>query len=181
MQNPNSENPNNQAPPEQKIGRGMLYIGWLIALGLLVMFFSQWQNKRENPNSMPSSTSAQGLNEVVLERNYQHHYVANGKINGQEVTFLLDTGATHVSVPKHLAQKLGLKEGAPAFANTANGVVETRNTRIDELRLGSIRLQDVKASINPGMRSDEILLGMSALKDVEFTQRNGTLTLRQYY
>lgn len=167
--------------PEQRLGRGMLYIGWIIALGLVTMGIHQWLEKRNNPNAMPESSRAKGVNEVVLERNHQHHYVANGQINGQTVAFLLDTGATHVSVPRHLANKLGLKPGAPALANTANGVVETRNTVISNLTLGSIELQDVRASINPGMRQDEILLGMSALKNVEFTHRNGTLTIRQYY
>ena len=66
------------------------------------------------------------------------------------------------------------------MTTTANGLVETRATRIDELRLGTITLRDVRASINPGMRDDEILLGMSALKNIEFTHRNGVLTLKQY-
>ena len=167
--------------PNRALGKGMFYAGWIIALLLLTLYFTYWQNARENPNAMPNATSAAGVNEVQLQRNYQHHYVANGTINGQPVTFLVDTGATQVSVPKHLAEKLKLKAGAPAYAITANGRVETRLTLIDHLQLGSIQLKQVRASINPGMRQDEILLGMSALKNVEFTHRNGTLTIKQYY
>lgn len=159
----------------------MLVIGWLLALGLLTLYFNHWQTKRVNPNAMPHSVTAAGAREVVLQRNHQHHYVATGMINGHRVTFLVDTGATHVSVPKKLANRLQLQEGAPQLYNTANGVVETRATVIDELVLGAITLRDVRASINPGMHQDEILLGMSALKNVEFTHRDGQLTLKQYY
>jgi len=166
---------------EQRLGRGMLTVGWIIALALLFMAFSKWQAKRENPNAMPQGSSADGVHELVLKRNYQHHYMVNGQINGQTVTFLVDTGATHVSVPAHLAKKLGLKPGARGMAITANGTVETRATNITRLKLGPILLADVPASINPGMQDDAVLLGMSALKNVEFTHRNGTLTLKQYY
>lgn len=167
--------------PHKPIGNGMLAIGWLLALALLTFYFNNWQEKRANPNAMPLSQSAEGVREVVLQRNHQHHYIATGSINGQRVTFLVDTGATHVSIPKKLATRLRLQEGAPQLYNTANGVIESRSTTIDELILGSITLRDVHASINPGMRQDEVLLGMSALKDVEFSQRDGQLTLKQYY
>ena len=159
----------------------MLTLSWLIALALLTLYFSKWQKNRENPNSMPASSSANGVHELVLQENYQHHYVMTGLINGTAVTLMVDTGATNVSVPKHLAQQLGLQPGAPSFAITANGRVETRETTIERLTLGSIQLNHVRASINPGMEEDSVLLGMSALKNVEFIQRDGTLTLRQYY
>lgn len=169
-----------QQNPETRLGKGMILAGWILALTLLTYAFSQWLEKRQNPNSRPHSMSEAGINQVVLERNFQHHYVASGTINGVPVTFLVDTGATTVSVPAHLAEKLRLVPGAPQMASTANGVVETRATRIDELRLGSIILRDVRASLNPGMRDQEILLGMSALKNIEFTHRDGVLTLKQY-
>ena len=45
---------------------------------------------------------------------------------------------------------------------------------------GDISLQNVRATINPGYKSNQILLGMSFLKHLEFSQRGDTLTLRQY-
>ncbi len=167
--------------PEKTLGKGMLTVGWIIILILLSLYFTKWQEKRINPNQMPETSKAKGVNELVLRRNYQHHYVVSGTINGHNVTFLVDTGATHVSVPRHMADELGLRVGAPGIAMTANGKVETRDTEIDRLEMGSIALRNVRASLNPGMKGDEILLGMSALKNVEFTHRDGTLTLRQYY
>lgn len=169
-----------QQHPETRIGKGMITAGWILALALLTFYFSQWLDERQNPNSRPVAMSEGGVNQVVLERNFQHHYVVSGTVNGVPVTFLVDTGATTVAVPAQLAEKLQLQPGAPQMTNTANGVVETRATSIKELRLGTILLHDVRASINPGMRGDEILLGMSALKNIEFTHRDGVLTLKQY-
>lgn len=171
----------NDNPGEKKLGQGMLYISWIIAFALLTLFTSSWLDSRDNPNRMPEASSADGVNEVILERNYQHHYVTNGQINDSEVTLLIDTGATHVSIPQHVARELGLQEGIRGYAQTANGTVEVSATVINKLDIGSITLYDVRASINPGMEQDEILLGMSALKNIEFTHRNGVLTLKQYY
>lgn len=167
--------------PGKRLGKGMLYAFWLAILAAGTLFFNQWIEQRNNPNQQPNATSNNGVNEVVLHRNRQHHYVATGFINGAEVTLLLDTGATQVSVPAHIARKLRLTPGAPSQVITANGRVEVRSTVLQQLQLGSITWTDVPAHINPGMRDDQILLGMSALKNVEFTHRDGTLTLRQYY
>jgi len=64
--------------------------------------------------------------------------------------------------------------------NTAAGVVPVFSTTINRLTLGQIELSGVSASITPSMRGETILLGMSALKQIEFTQRGNTLTLRQF-
>ena len=165
---------------EKILGKGMLYIGWICVLGLLTFVFGRWESFQDNPNQSLSDLSKNGVREVTLAANRQHHYLANGEINGEAVTFLLDTGATDVVIPQNLAKKLGLRAGARGYATTANGDVEIRYTEIAKLSLGSIELRSVQASINPGMTGKEILLGMSALKQVELIQKNNQLTLRQY-
>ena len=62
------------------------------------------------------------------------------------------------------------------------GVVQVEGDRVvvlDEVSLGGITLNRVRASINPNMPQGEVLLGMSFLKHVEFSQRGDTLTIRQ--
>ena len=105
--------------------------------------------------------------------------MANGEINGIPVTFLLDTGATDVAIPAEIAMEADLVGGLAHQASTANGVVTVYSTRINELTLGNIVLYNIEASITPSMFGDIILLGMSALQQIEFTQRGSTLTLRQ--
>ena len=63
--------------------------------------------------------------------------------------------------------------------STANGTVTGWRTRLTSLQLGDIQLYDVAAIIVPNMGDEQVLLGMSALKQLEFTQRDGTLVLRQ--
>ncbi len=153
---------------------------WLVGIAMLTMFFAEREESRINPNRSPeSSVSSSGTREVTLIRNRQGHYVTSGKINDREAVFLLDTGATDVVVSDRLAKKYGLTRGRPGTAMTANGPTTVYSTRIARLQIGDIILYDVAASINPQM-DDFILLGMSALKHIEFTQRDNTLTLKYY-
>ncbi|WP_188149856.1 retropepsin-like aspartic protease family protein [Teredinibacter waterburyi] len=172
-----SNQPSTQQPGK-KLGKGMLYAFWLMALIGLTLFFQNRDKQRYNPNQ-DHLNSLGGVPEVILESNAYHHYVATGLINGHPVTFLLDTGATQVAIPAHLQNLLQLKPRGFFKVGTANGTVEVRGTTIDLLELGPIRLSNVRAALNPGMTGDEILLGMSALKQLEFTQKGNRLIVRQ--
>jgi aspartyl protease family protein len=158
-------------------GLTTITLGWIIALTLLWWVFDDYLERREFPNR--NLVVAEGASmEMVLRRNHVGHYLAPGTINGEPVVFLLDTGATQVSVPSHLADRLDLHAGARGRALTANGPVEIRQTRIRELGLGPFVLGNVSGHINPGMTSDQVLLGMSALRHLEFAQRGENLILR---
>ena len=167
---------------QQRAGRAMLYIAWLLVLGLLTIAFGFWEKYQYNPNSNPTSvrSNADNVIEVQLASNRYNHYVVNGTINGQNVTFLLDTGATNVAIPAHLARQLNLQRGHRYQVMTANGIAEAFDTQLNTLTIGEIFLSDIRASINPSMTSNEILLGMSALKEIEFAQKGDQLILRQY-
>jgi len=165
----------------QKLGKGMITFAWICALGVLTLFFNMLVDKQHNPNTdLNTELSEDGSRTVTLKRNRSGHYVANGTINGQKVHFLLDTGATTVSVPERISGKLGLERGVEIDTVTANGMTTTYSTEINKITLGNIELHNVRASINPNMVGDEVLLGMSFLKHLEFTQRGNILILKQY-
>ncbi len=147
----------------------------LLVLGMFYFYFDNSLDARDNPNRQLQVAPG---SELVLKRSRDGHYLFPGTINGQPVNFLLDTGATLVSVPAHLARELGLEAGPPMQAVTANGTVTTRATRVDALAFGPFEVRNVPASLNPGMAGDQVLLGMSVLKHLEFTQRGDTLVLR---
>ena len=164
----------------RRLGAGMIALAWVLLLALVTAYFSGWLERQNNPNQhLVGKIVDDGAREVLLKQNRYGHYVASGRINGQPVRFMLDTGATTVSLPQTLARTLDLAVGAPSAARTANGVITTYQTVLDRVELGNIALPDVRAHINPQMRGDEVLLGMSFLKRIEFTQRGNTLTLRQ--
>lgn len=158
----------------------MIALACIIGLGLLTIFFGEVEEHRRNPNQEPDSRIGANMIEVALDQNRQGHYVVTGAINGIPAEFLLDTGATDVVIPEAIANQLGLARGRAGRAMTANGYVTVYQTRIDHLAIGEIVLHDVRASINPAMPPPAILLGMSALTQVEFVQQGDSLTLRQF-
>jgi len=161
--------------PHRGSGVAMLWVAWLLILGGGWWVAQRWMDTDVNPNQRVA-INANG--EVVLERNRQGHYVADGEINGKRVTFLVDTGATAVALSTDLARELGLKRGAAVQVITANGVAPAFQTRLDSVRMGSLVVHDVSANFSDGMTDDTVLLGMSFLKHLEFTQRGNQLILR---
>ena len=170
------------AEDEQKrMGKYMLIGMWILLIGLLTLMFNNILERQHNPNQQLSVQQEGTGNAVVrLKRNKYGHYVASGRINGQPVVFMLDTGATDVAVPARLAARLGLKRGRKRLYQTAKGPATAYATVLDQVRLGNIKVRNVRASINPDMHGEEVLLGMSFLKQLEFSQQGDTLTLRQY-
>lgn len=158
----------------------MIILGWITLLGLLTAYFSEYLSKQNNPNEDLALTRTTDYNEIRLQRNRYGHYVASGEINHHPVTFMLDTGATNISIPEKIAKKLNLKAGFPMTVETANGNIEVYSTILDQVSLGGIELQNISASINPYMQSDETLLGMSFLKYLHFSQEGDQLLIRQY-
>lgn len=165
----------------RSIGFGMLVVFWVGVLLVAAYFAGNWLDKGVNPNSKLSTLDTVNYKEVILKRNIQGHYVAAGAINGHAVSFLLDTGATFVSLPAATADKIGLKRMYRAKSTTANGVIDVFGTRLNKVSLGTIELDNVAGSINPQMgKGDKILLGMSFLKHLEIVQHRDSLVLRQY-
>ncbi len=164
----------------QRLGKGMIILAWVGILGLMTLYFDRFLERQYNPNQQVRTSQSTNSREVILTRNRAGHYVATARLNGQAVDVMLDTGATIVSIPEHLAQRLHLQRGPSFEVTTANGNITVFATILDRVQLGNIDLEGIRASINPYMEGNEVLLGMSFLKQLEFTQRDDQLTLRQY-
>lgn len=172
---------NDPVKQQKRMGVGMQVMAWVALLALLTLYFGDVLDRQRNPNrSVSTEVSSEGIREVELKRNRMGHYVTAGTINGEPVVFLLDTGATGVAIPAAIAERLELPRGRGFTTNTANGPSRSYQTRLGEVGIGDIRLRNVDAAIAPGLQMREVLLGMSFLKYIEFTQRGNTLTLRQY-
>ncbi len=156
----------------------MIYLAWILFLGLLTFGFNQFLQQQNNPNQEISSQWNNEVAEVVLRRNRNGHYLVNGYINRSPVTFLIDTGATFIIIPEVIANKLNLEKGFPTQSITANGEITVFSTRLESVRIGAIELNNVRASINPYMNGKEILLGMSFMQHLEMIQKGNELILR---
>lgn len=113
------------------------------------------------------------------EMNITHgnSFMGQGAINGKDVSFLADTGASMVVIPERIATMLGLKKGAAMPVKTGGGIVVNYRAAIDTISLGEIELHNVEAAINPSMREDFVLLGMNALNLLEMQWGKDKLVL----
>ncbi|EPJ53175.1 MAG: hypothetical protein OFPI_11410 [Osedax symbiont Rs2] len=166
----------NQPLPDnsRRLGKWMMYATWVISIAMASYFFSNWQQYKHNPNQYLSSDLQ---HPVVLKQNAQGHYLASGMINDIAVVFLLDTGATDVSIGHKLASKIGLTATGEDRVSTANGVITVYPTLLDSISLGGLRAKNIEAHINPYAEDNTVLLGMSFLKHLTLVQQNNTLTL----
>lgn len=173
-------NTDRPAKKDNGISTVMTVLAWISFMALFGFYFSDLLDKQNNPNQKLSTEyTADQFREVTLQRNRSGHYVTDGKLNGLPVVFMLDTGATGVAIPGPIATALNIKRGSAHAVNTANGTGKAYATRVQSVSVGEIRLENVSASIVPGYVSEEILLGMSFLRHIEFTQRGDTLVLKQ--
>ena len=119
---------------------------------------------------------------IVLSADSGGHFWTNGTINGKSVRFVVDTGATNVSMSQSQAERLGIdyRSGQRGVSNTANGQVQTYRVPLTSVRVGEVETYNVAATIVP-MPMDYVLLGNSFLTRFQMKRENDTLTLVKRY
>lgn len=119
--------------------------------------------------------------EAVIERGPHGHFLLDAQVDGQPITFLVDTGASHVVLAPADAERLGLTLATLDYRQpfmSANGVVNAAPVRLRELRVGQFSLFDLDAYVNQGPL-DISLLGMSFLERLHgYEVERGRLVLR---
>lgn len=149
---------------------------WLAVLSVAGWF--AWQNEQKRLQTRIPIALEGTQTGIEIQASRYNHFVVEGTVNGFPVTFLVDTGATNVSIPESVAQKAGLVGGIWTPVTTANGTINVQATIIEELKIGPLVLNSVRASINPQDTDEIALLGMSFLSYFELIQRDGTLEIR---
>lgn len=125
---------------------------------------------------------ADGSGKVILTANGQGHFFTTGTVNGVSVQFLVDTGATVISLGQSDAKRIGLdaSRGQRGISNTANGQIVVSRVKLDSVRLGGITLHNVDASIQQN-DMPIALLGMSFLNRMEMQREGSTMTLKKRF
>lgn len=110
------------------------------------------------------------------------HFVVPGNINGVAMRFLVDTGATFVSLGAADARRarIDASKGTPGMSMTANGPVRVWRVKLESVKLGNITLRDVDASVHE-QDMPVVLLGMSFLNRMEIHRDGSSMTLTQRY
>jgi aspartyl protease family protein len=130
-----------------------------------------------------SAAMTGSLPSVTLAADGNGHFMAEGQVNGARVRFLVDTGATLVTLPAAEASRLGIdyRRGQQAVSQTANGRMLVYRVRLDTVTLGGMTLRDVDAVVPDGPGLDVALLGMSFLNRTEMRREGANLTLTKRY
>jgi aspartyl protease family protein len=116
---------------------------------------------------------------ATLTADAQGHFVVDGQINGGPVRFLVDTGATAVSLSAGDAGRLGIdyKKGQPGLMGTANGAALAYRVKLDSVRVGDIVVNNVDAAVLEGSQMPFALLGMSFLNRMDMKRAGQTMVL----
>ncbi|MEO5675910.1 MAG: TIGR02281 family clan AA aspartic protease [Usitatibacter sp.] len=123
-----------------------------------------------------------GRSTVVLSPDTRGHFITDGQVNGGYVRFLVDTGATLVSLSAAEASRLGIdyRNGEPIYSIVADGRrVPSYRIKLDSVAVGDITIFGVEASVREGGGS--ALLGMSFLNRTEMRREGQNLTLTKRY
>jgi aspartyl protease family protein len=134
------------------------------------------------PGSVGGAMNASRGSKIVLTAGTGGHFLTTGAINGRSTQFMVDTGATSVSMSVQEAERLGIdyRKGLLGRSSTANGTVTTYMVKLASVRIGDVEIYDVDGNVVPaGM--PYILLGNSFLTRFQMTRQNDQLVLERRY
>lgn len=155
------------------IGKGLkMFAGWVIiflavfvAFALrddIVGFANQVLDERR-----AESTGVQVGEELQIKQSLDGHFWVDARLNGEDVRFLVDSGATTTSISGRTARRAGIepRSGIPAVVQTANGVVSVQRGRAERLQVGHIVREDIAVHISDGFGETNVL-GMNFLSSL---------------
>ena len=133
----------------------------------LALAYSAYRPTNRGDSRKPTEIIGAGELELVQANN--GHYFSSGTINDTPVVFLIDTGATNVSISSVLATRVVIRNCQPHQVMTANGSVNACMAIVPEITFGAFQLTNVEVTVMPNM-SDEALLGMNVLRNFRIEQ-----------
>jgi aspartyl protease family protein len=127
---------------------------------------------------MGSAGGSGGGSQIVLTAGSGGHFQTQGSINGRAVLFMVDTGATTVSMSATDARRIGLKyeQGQPIHLQTANGVIRGWRVTLHSVRVGDVEIFSVEGVVAE-RDMPVVLLGNSFLSRFQMRRENDRMTL----
>ncbi|PCI51530.1 MAG: hypothetical protein COB49_01560 [Alphaproteobacteria bacterium] len=162
-------------------GMALRYLAiWVIIFGVLALGYSVWTGGGRLGGELDA---ARGINEgdsIRFRADTRGHYFVRARVNGVEVLFMVDTGATDVALTKKDARAIGLPMDRLNYSmpyKTANGVAYGAPVRLSTIELGPIMQKNIMGSVlSEGL--EHSLLGMSFLNRLAgYKVVGGILTL----
>jgi aspartyl protease family protein len=166
----------------------MIFAAIMIGLGT---FMAQMADKMTpalantaSRKAASEETSGQsGGRSLSIPRDARGHFQTEGRIDGQRIGFMVDTGASVIALNESSAARFGLRPSRNdynATVTTANGTIKAARTRLPMVELGGLVVRDVDAMVLPDEALSENLLGLSFLSKLKrFEYANGQMVLEQ--
>jgi clan AA aspartic protease (TIGR02281 family) len=140
---------------------------------------SSWQSRSAAEEESDPGTSTAGNNTFIIGQGHNGHYYVDGSINDHFLNFVIDTGASVVSIPLGMASSAGLRCERRGAVNTANGISGVCWITIQKLTFGTFTFRNIEAMAVPNL--SQPLLGMNVLKRFNVEQKNGQMRLTRQY
>jgi len=168
----------------------MIFAAVMICLGTLM---AQIADKMTPTPALASTASRKaapvetppqnGYRSLSIPRDSRGHFLTEGRIDGQRLDFMVDTGASVIALNETSAARFGLRPSRGdynATVTTANGTIKAAHTRLAMVDIGGLVVRDVDAMVLPDEALSENLLGLSFLSRLKrFEYANGKMVLEQ--
>lgn len=154
-----------------KTGLIPMMIFWFVVMGLLYMAMTYYLKPKQ------AQVTANG--DLVINRSQDGHFYTLGSINGTQAKFMVDTGASLVSVSEAFARQANIRGGVPTTFRTANGDRPGRVVDDAVVSIGPVNVTNVKVGVGLRMGADDdALLGQSFLSKFDISMTQTQLVLR---
>ncbi len=161
--------------------------GLFLALG---GYFTQYFEKvltapkeAQPATAMAATPAPSGGRTVTIPRDKRGHFQVNARVDGRQVDFMVDTGASLITLTATSAARLGIRPPARDFTaqvKTANGTARAARTELNRVEIDGVVVRNVAALVMPDEALSENLLGLSFLSKLRrFEYANGKLVLEQ--
>jgi len=166
--------------PGQKTAEGVVLLG---TEKQAASFEINGQKRTLSMGQAYSGSPRDGRQIVTIAADASGHFVTMGSINGSSVRFLVDTGATFVSLPAAEARRLGINylQGERGQLQTANGMAAAYRVKLDSVRIGDVELNNVDGVVSENDTMGLTLLGMSFLNRMEMKRDGQSMTLTRRF
>jgi aspartyl protease family protein len=164
----------------------MILAAFMVGLGTLMAQVADRMTPARASTVRPApvqEAAPTGIRSLSIPPDARGHFQTEGRIDGQRIGFMVDTGASVIALNETSAARFGLRPSRGdynASVATANGTIKAARTRLAMVELGGLVVRDVDAMVLPDEALSENLLGLSFLSKLKrFEYANGKLVLEQ--
>ncbi len=151
-------------------------VGFFLVVGaVLFVLFDRFGPYQSGSGYRPRPIETVSDAGVVLDRTFDGHFYLSGAINGRNVAFMVDTGASTIAIGDTLAERLDLGTCRPRRYATASGTVGGCEATAEVVDVAGLRLSHVPVAVLPG--GDTVLLGMNVLRHFRLEQQGAQMRL----